>query len=64
VEQLRDRIERLLATPALRARLGANGRRRFERHFTLDAFVSKTIAVYRDVLGQEAVTAAATDLTG
>ncbi len=49
---LRDRIERLLLSPELRARMGASGRARFERHFTLDASVSRTLAVYQDVLGQ------------
>jgi glycosyltransferase involved in cell wall biosynthesis len=50
VELLRDRIERLLASPGLRARMGANGRTRFEQDFTLDHSVSRTLAVYRDVL--------------
>jgi glycosyltransferase involved in cell wall biosynthesis len=49
-ERLRDRIGRLLATPALRVRLGANGRTRFEQRFTLEATLAKTLAVYRDVL--------------
>ena len=47
---LRDRIERLLSDPGLRAQLGINGRRRYEQHFTLDSLVSKTLAVYQDVL--------------
>jgi len=50
VEQLRDRIGRLLADAALRARMGANGRARFTQEFTLDASVAATLAVYRDVL--------------
>jgi glycosyltransferase involved in cell wall biosynthesis len=54
VEQLRDRIGRLLAEPALRTRLGANGRRRYEQHFTLEQTVAKTFAVYREVLGMPA----------
>jgi glycosyltransferase involved in cell wall biosynthesis len=52
VELLRDRIRRLLAAPALRVRLGASGRTRYEQHFTLDHSVAKTLAVYRDVLGK------------
>jgi glycosyltransferase involved in cell wall biosynthesis len=51
VEVLRDRIGRLLTDPALRVRLGANGRTRFEQHFTLGHTVNKTLAVYQDVLG-------------
>ena len=47
---LRDRIRRLLATPALRVRLGTSGRARYERLFTLSHSVAKTLAVYRDVL--------------
>jgi glycosyltransferase involved in cell wall biosynthesis len=50
VAQLRDRIERLLADPHLRRRLGASGRERFVRDFTLDVSVAKTLAVYRDTL--------------
>ncbi|HEX6433316.1 MAG TPA: glycosyltransferase, partial [Gemmatimonadales bacterium] len=51
VDQLRDRIGRLLRDPELRARLGTAGRRRFEQHFTLDEMVRKTLTVYQDVLG-------------
>ena len=50
VTQLRDRIERLLTDPGLRARLGASGRERFVRDFTLDVSVARTLAVYRDTL--------------
>jgi glycosyltransferase involved in cell wall biosynthesis len=50
VTQLRDRIERLLTDPELRARLGASGRERFVRDFTLDVSVARTLAVYRDAL--------------
>jgi glycosyltransferase involved in cell wall biosynthesis len=50
VEMLRDRIARLLADPALRVRMGSSGRRRYEEHFTLDRAVTKTIAVYEEVL--------------
>jgi glycosyltransferase involved in cell wall biosynthesis len=50
VDRLRDRIGRLLDAPALRARLGSEGRARFEQHFTLRASVDKTVAVYREVL--------------
>jgi glycosyltransferase involved in cell wall biosynthesis len=50
VTQLRDRIERLLTDPGLRARLGASGRQRFVQDFTLETSVAKTLAVYRETL--------------
>jgi glycosyltransferase involved in cell wall biosynthesis len=50
VALLRDRIEKLLANPGLRRRMGTSGRARYEQHFTLDQTVSKTLTVYRDVL--------------
>ena len=50
VTLLRDRIERLLTDPGLRARLGARGRERFVRDFTLDVSVARTLAVYRDTV--------------
>jgi glycosyltransferase involved in cell wall biosynthesis len=49
-EVLRDRIGRLLRTPALRVRLGTNGRTRYDQHFTLAHSVTKTLAAYRNVL--------------
>jgi glycosyltransferase involved in cell wall biosynthesis len=53
---LRDRIRGLLLSPDLRVRLGANGRGRFERHFTLDHFVTQTLAVYREAVAGRGVT--------
>jgi glycosyltransferase involved in cell wall biosynthesis len=50
VEPLRERIRQLLVDPGLRVRLGAQGRTVYEEHFALDQTVSKTLAVYRDVL--------------
>jgi glycosyltransferase involved in cell wall biosynthesis len=50
VDMLRDRIRQLLVAPALRSRMGADGRRRYEQHFTLAHSVNQTLAVYRDVL--------------
>ena len=50
VQQLRARIQDLLADPDLRIRMGAGGRQRYERHFTLGVAVTKTLAVYQDVL--------------
>ena len=55
VEVLRDRIRRLLADADLRTRLGANGRKRFEGHFTLPLFVQNTLAVYEEVVGTRTV---------
>jgi hypothetical protein len=49
-EMLRDKIERLIASPTLRVQLGRNGRRRYEQHFTLDRLVAKTLTVYHNVL--------------
>jgi glycosyltransferase involved in cell wall biosynthesis len=49
---LRDRIKRLLLDPELRRRQGENGRSEFERRFTLDIFVDKTVAVYQDILAE------------
>jgi glycosyltransferase involved in cell wall biosynthesis len=50
VALLRDRIRLLLTTRDLRLRLGANGRSRYEQCFTLQSSVSKTLALYQDVL--------------
>lgn len=49
-ELLRDRIQRLLMSPDLRAQMGSNGRRRYEQDFTLGHAVNRTLAVYQDVL--------------
>jgi glycosyltransferase involved in cell wall biosynthesis len=50
VTRLRDRIERLLTDPGLRATLAASGRERFVRDFTLEVSVAKTLAVYREAI--------------
>lgn len=52
VDLLRDRMALLLADPALRNRLGTNGRLRYEEHFTLAHLVTNTLAVYREVIGE------------
>jgi glycosyltransferase involved in cell wall biosynthesis len=51
VDELRDRVGRLLRDANLRGRFGAAGRRRYEQQFTLDQMVWKTLTVYQDVLG-------------
>ncbi|HEX2218349.1 MAG TPA: glycosyltransferase family 4 protein [Gemmatimonadales bacterium] len=52
VDRLRACIERLLTDPELRARLGANGRARFVRDFTLDVAVGRTLEVYRAAVAE------------
>ena len=49
---LQDRLARLLGDARLRLRQGQAARARYERHFTLDQFVSRTLAVYQDVLAE------------
>jgi rhamnosyl/mannosyltransferase len=44
-------IGRLLASPALRARLGAAGRRRVEQEFTTARAAETVLAVYRELAG-------------
>lgn len=53
VELLRDRIELLLTSSGLRARMGTSGRTRYEQDFTLSHNVSRTLEVYRGVLAME-----------
>ena len=43
-------LRHLLADAALRDRLGRQGRRRAEEHFSMQAMVDGTLALYRDVL--------------
>jgi glycosyltransferase involved in cell wall biosynthesis len=45
-------LEPLLGDPVLRRRMGAAGRERFERDFTLDRWVKKTRSVYESVLAR------------
>jgi len=52
VELLRARLALLLRDPSLRRRLGRAGRTRYEDRFTLAHMVEKTLAVYREVIGQ------------
>jgi glycosyltransferase involved in cell wall biosynthesis len=49
-EVFRDRIQRLLVSPAQRIQFGANGRRRYEQAFTLEQLVARTVRVYEEVL--------------
>jgi glycosyltransferase involved in cell wall biosynthesis len=52
VDTLRDRIKRLLDDPGLRSRQGAAGRSQYERRFTLETFVGRTVSVYEDILAE------------
>ena len=48
--RLADAINALARDPALRARFGANGRRRVEAHFSWDAIARSTLDLYRSLL--------------
>jgi starch synthase len=48
---LADRINQLVADPALASRLGAAGRRRVMERFTWERVAARTLEVYRSVLG-------------
>ena len=50
-EALAHALLRLAADPALRARMGAAGRERIERDFTLDLQLERFLAMYREVAG-------------
>ena len=52
VKLLQDRIARLLGDARRRLRQGQAARARYERHFTLEQFVGRTLAVYEDVLAE------------
>jgi glycosyltransferase involved in cell wall biosynthesis len=52
VPLLQDRLARLLGDARLRLRQGQAARARYERHFTLDQFVGRTLAVYEDVVAE------------
>ena len=47
---LRAAVERLLADPELRERLGSEARARARAHFGWDAVIERTLAVYREAL--------------
>jgi glycosyltransferase involved in cell wall biosynthesis len=50
VEGLRHRLKQLFEDPALRVRMGRNGRQAYERNFTLAHTVEKTLSVYSEVI--------------
>jgi glycosyltransferase involved in cell wall biosynthesis len=47
---LRERLALLLASPELRARMGAAGYARWRQRFTLARMLARTQAVYREAL--------------
>ena len=50
-----ERLDRLLASPELRLRMGNAARDRYEKYFTLDRMLRKTLAVYRTVAAGQRV---------
>ncbi len=48
---LKDALSKLIDDPELRQTMGSAGRARFEREFCNDIAVERTIALYREVLG-------------
>lgn len=53
VASLRDCLDRLVGDEDLRKRMGAAGRARYEKHFTVDMMVQNTLAYYRQILERE-----------
>ena len=51
VNQLADRLSRLLANSDLRTEMGKRNRRRVEQGFDWDDLALRTLTVYRDALG-------------
>lgn len=49
--RLAEAIRTLIGDPGLRSRLGAQARLRVENEFTLDVMVSRTLDLYRSILG-------------
>jgi glycosyltransferase involved in cell wall biosynthesis len=58
---LRQRLQQLLGDPSLRIRMGRHGRERYERHFTLDHTVEKTLAIYHQTVTRHQLRAQAND---
>jgi glycosyltransferase involved in cell wall biosynthesis len=57
VPGLQERLTQLLSNAELRTRLGRSGRQRYEDHFTLDRTIERTLAVYQEVLNDQAARA-------
>ena len=54
-EEFRSCLQRLLRDPELRVQMGAAGRARYERDFTLEGMLERTVRVYSSVTEQFAV---------
>jgi glycosyltransferase involved in cell wall biosynthesis len=54
IEALRERIVRLIQSPALRLSMGKAGRIRYEQQFTVERMLQQTRSVYHDVLAAPA----------
>jgi glycosyltransferase involved in cell wall biosynthesis len=51
--EFRARLRSLVADRELRRRMGAAGRERYEREFTVEAMLEKTVAVYQSIWARE-----------
>lgn len=54
--ELAARLRELISDPALRTTLGAAGRRRYEKHFTIERMATNTLRVWERVLARQLVT--------
>jgi glycosyltransferase involved in cell wall biosynthesis len=52
VEQLKEKLERLILKPKLRLEMGRAGRVRFLKYFTLEQMTEKTLAVYSEIISE------------
>lgn len=52
VDQLADAISQLVASRALRERMGEHGKQRYARHFSVEQMVGQTLSLYREVAGR------------
>jgi glycosyltransferase involved in cell wall biosynthesis len=50
VEELRERIARLIASPEKRGAMGQAGRKRFESEFMFEGMYEKTTEIYQEVI--------------
>jgi glycosyltransferase involved in cell wall biosynthesis len=50
-EQLRGRLQQMIDSPELMARMGRNGRNRYEADFQVESMVKRTISVYEEAVG-------------
>lgn len=53
VDALRERLQRLMADPAARIQMGQRARQAYEREFTLEHTVERTLSVYHKVINGE-----------